>query len=68
MHKVRFILKSGASIIVMCKNARVRWVDNELTGYSLEGIAGAKPMYIRLEDVSAIVDELPEGYSEEDEE
>lgn len=60
---IRIILKSGYSFVFSCENMKAKFFDGELTGYSFTGATETFPMYIRLDDISAIVDE---GESSED--
>ena len=52
-----FILKNGAVITVKCNHCTLKHIGNELTQFHLEGISEESdfPMYIRLEDISAVV-------------
>ncbi len=59
MNRVRFVLKSGYSFVVTCKNVKINSVNNEMTGYSIEGRVGDRPLYIRIDDIAAVIDEGP---------
>ena len=59
MNKVRFILKSGRSVVVFCENAKIKTIENELTSYVLEGIKGDRPLYFRIGEIVAVIDEGP---------
>ena len=59
MNRVRFILKSGRDIVVFCENAKIKAFDNELAGYTLTGIKGDTPMYLRISEIAAVIDEGP---------
>lgn len=52
-----FILKSGAIITVKCEHCTLKHIDNELTQYNLDGLFNENdyPMYIRIEEVAAVV-------------
>ena len=57
MNKLRFIMKSGKSFTVLCENAKITSCEGELTQYSITGIKSNRPLYIRLDDVAAVIDE-----------
>lgn len=59
LHKVRFYLKSGASILVICQNAKIEMTGNEITRYDITGIEGEQPLYIRISEIVAVVNEGP---------
>ncbi len=59
MNRVRFILKSGRNIIVFCENAKIKALDNELMGYTLTGVKGDMPLYLRISEITAVIDEGP---------
>ena len=59
MNRVRFILKSGYDIVIFCENAKVKILDNELTGYTLTGVKGYMPLYLRISEIDAVIDEGP---------
>lgn len=52
-----FILKSGAIITVKCEHCTLTHIDNALTKYNIDGIFAESdyPMYIRIEEVAAVV-------------
>lgn len=54
---VDVILKSGAVITVKCEHCTVNHIENELTKCHFEGIPVESdyPLYIRIEDISAVV-------------
>ena len=55
--QIRFVMKSGYAFTVLCENMNVKSIGNEMTGYSYDGGTGSKPMYIRIEDVDAVIDD-----------
>ena len=59
MNRVRFILKSGRSVVVLCENAKIKNVNNELTSYELIGVKGDIPLYMRVNEIAAVIDEGP---------
>ena len=59
MNRVRFILKNGCNIVVFCENAKIGAFDNELTSYTLTGIKGDMPLYLRISEIDAVIDEGP---------
>ena len=50
MNRVRFILKGGYSFVVTCETAKVPTTVNEMVGYSLDGIKGDRPLYVRINE------------------
>ena len=63
-HSIRVVMKSGYSFSFLCDNLKTRSIEGELTGYSYDGAMANRPMYIRIANVDAIIDE---GEVEEDE-
>ena len=59
MNRVRFVLKSGYSFVVTCQNVKIDSINNEMTSYSIEGRVGDMPLYIRIDDIAAVIDEGP---------
>ena len=59
MRKIRFILKSGRQIVFTCEEATIRAVDNNMIGYSLNGLKDKRPLYVRIDDISMVIDEGP---------
>lgn len=57
--RVRVVLKNGYSFSFCCDELEVRKSDNEITSYTIVGAAFPRPMYIRLDDISAIINEGP---------
>lgn len=59
MNRVRFILKNGKEIPVVCEKCEVTThkLSGELLAYSLTGIEGKYPLYVRVSEIAAIVDE-----------
>ena len=57
MSRFDFILKSGAIITVKCEHCTLKHIGNGLTQYNLEGISLESdfPLYIRVDDISAVV-------------
>lgn len=56
MAKVKIIFKSGADIIINCDNFSIRIDDNnQLISYSIEGIEGSYPLFIKIEEIVAIL-------------
>jgi len=54
-----FYLKSGSVIDVKCKNVKItrnsNSVDNNMTGYEIDGMAdGTKLLYLNLDQVAAV--------------
>ena len=66
MNRVRFILKSGYDFVIFCENAKVTFLDNELTGYTLTGVKGYTPLYLRISEIDAVIDEGPVKEEAED--
>lgn len=58
-HVARVVLNSGFSFSVLCDNLTIKSFENQLTGYSFEGIVGSNPLYIRIDDIAAVIDEGP---------
>lgn len=54
---IRIVLKSGYSFVFLCENMKAKRFGDELTGYSFTGATDVFPMYIRIDDVAAIIDE-----------
>lgn len=56
MIRVRFLLKDGREICVVCKECEFERnvITDRLVSYELKGIKGEYPMYLRLEEVIAI--------------
>ena len=63
-HSIRVVMKSGYSFSFLCDNLKTKSTEGELLGYSYEGATANRPMYIRIENVDAIIDE---GEAEEGE-
>ena len=63
-----FILKSGAIITVKCEHCTLKHIDNALTQYNLDGISKESdyPMYIRIEEVAAVVQRAERSEHEAD--
>ena len=59
MIRVRFILKNGWDIPVVCKNYTITTsnLTGELTNYSLTGVEGRHPIFIRFNEIVAIINE-----------
>lgn len=55
--KIRVVLKSGFSFTFNCEKMKVKSIENEMTGFSFDGATEIFPMYIRMDDVSAVIDE-----------
>jgi hypothetical protein len=55
--QIRFVMKSGYAFTVLCENVKVKSIGNELTGYSYEGGTGSRPLYIRIENVDAVIED-----------
>ena len=49
------ILKSGKEIIVVCKSFNWKIDNNEIISYTIAGIKGSNPSYIRISEIVAIV-------------
>lgn len=58
MSRFDFILKSGAIITVKCEHCTLKHISNELTQYNIDGLLNESdyPMYIRIEEVAAVVE------------
>ena len=54
-NKARIILKSGADFFVVCDDLKISKSGNELVGMSWTACDENPPVYIRLDDVSAII-------------
>ena len=52
-----FVLKNGAVITVKGEHCTLKHVGNELTQYNIDGLSNESdyPMYIRIEEVAAVV-------------
>lgn len=57
--RIRIVLRNGYSFSFCCDEIEVRRSNNKITEYTILGAALPKPMYIRLDDVSAIINEGP---------
>ena len=57
MHKVVIYLKSGDKLVVKCTEFKVTKTDNKVTSITWEGLRVRRPLYISLEDISAIIKE-----------
>lgn len=66
MNRVRFILKSGRSVVVLCEDAKIKSLENELMSYDLKGIKGDRPLYFRISEIAAVIDEGPIESGEKD--
>lgn len=53
----RFFLKSGATFDIKCDDVTITWEKStgQVTQYEIEGIVGARPLYITPPDISAVV-------------
>lgn len=60
-HTIRIVLKSGYSFSFQCENMKVTTIGNEITGYSFDGAKSTYPMYIKIDDISAVIEECGEG-------
>jgi len=61
---IRVVLKSGYSFSFICDSMKTKSTEGELLGYAYEGATANRPMFIRIENVDAIIDE---GEAEEGE-
>ena len=61
---IRVVMKSGYSFSFVCDRMKTKEREGELLGYSYEGATATRPMFLRIENVDAIIDE---GNTEEDE-
>lgn len=61
---IRVVLKSGYSFVFQCEHMEVRTIGGEISGYSFNGAKSTYPMYIRVDDISAVIDD---GETEEGE-
>lgn len=57
MRKIRIVLKSGYTFTFPCEHMKVKTIDNQLVGYSFDNANVIFPIYIRMDDVSAVIDE-----------
>lgn len=57
--RVRIVLRNGYSFSFCCDELEVRKSENEITGYTIAGATWPRPMYLRLDDVSAVINEGP---------
>ena len=55
--RIRVVLKSGFDFAFSCEDMKVKTIDNQLVGYSYREARPVNPMYIRMEDVPAVIDE-----------
>ena len=63
MKTFTFILKSGARFDVKCKHLTMKHIGNELTSYEMQGLLPENdyPMYIRIEEVAAVIELANDG-------
>lgn len=57
--KIEIVLKNGYSFTFCCEKMKVQSMDNAMSGYTFEGATHPRPLYIRMDDVSAVIDEGP---------
>lgn len=64
MYRIRFMLKDGREICVVCKEYEfVRsTIINQLVSYSLKGVIGSRPLYLNMEEVIAVIREDAEDF------
>lgn len=56
MAKVKIIFKTGAEVLITCDNFSIRINDNnQLISYDIEGIQGDCPLFIKIEEIVAIL-------------
>lgn len=55
--KICIVMKSGYSFNFLCDKLKIKTLGNELTEYSIDGLKGSRPMYLRIDDVDVIIDE-----------
>lgn len=55
--KICIVMKSGYSFNFLCDKFKIKTLENKLMEYSSDGLKGSRPMYVRMEDVDAIIDE-----------
>lgn len=67
-HSILVVMKSGYSFSFMCDRMKVKTIEGELIGYAFEGATANRPMFIRIENVDAIIDEraAEEGGNEDE--
>lgn len=53
--RTTFVMKSGAKFIVYCENAKITTSAGVLQSYSLDGIKGDKPLYIRVDEIDTVL-------------
>jgi hypothetical protein len=66
MNRIRFVLKSGRQLFFNCEEATIKTMNNTLTGYSLKGIGGSRPLFICMEEIAAIIDDGEPEDAEDD--
>ena len=59
--KITIVLKSGYAFDFQCDTMKVKSLDNVMTGFSFDGATGRCPMYMRMDDISAVIDEAAEA-------
>ncbi len=55
MKAVKIILKYGGEFILKCKSFSVTEYGGTITGYDIKGINGNYPLYIRTDQIAAIL-------------
>ena len=53
--KIGIVLKSGKEIRLRCDEIKWEHQGNELVSYTITGLVGTKPSYIRIEEIAAII-------------
>ena len=56
-HSIRVVMKSGYSFSFLCDSMTTKTIGVELIGYAYERATTNIPMFIRVENVDAIIDE-----------
>ena len=59
MTRIRFVLKSGRQLYFNCEEVSIKTINNNLTGCSMAGIGGSRPVFINMDEVAAIIDDGP---------
>ena len=54
---IRVVFKSGYSFSFICNNMKTKSIEGELLGYAYESATANIPMFIRIDNVDAIIDE-----------
>jgi len=55
--RVKIILKSGYAFSMVCDDFTVKHQNGEITGFSYTGATIPRPLFIRVGDISAVIEE-----------